>query len=314
MPTVTRCASLLIRPVARCREHVGRAAARWSSPRCRRRRGCPRAVGERARPPPRRSGERRACPRAFITGSTRSGRRSPRRRACGPRSRRTRACVQRLARALVELARRGRTPRTTVTSVWQSSASSSTATSTPDRRRRSRTRPHPASRPPAATERRRRHDPEHDLAVLLEREQRRPRPGAAHVDFVPSIGSMIQRRRALAGDAELLAQHPVARPRGSSASRGAALRPRGRLRSPACCRAWSERRDHGRGSARIVIASAASASDPRVRGRRRGRGRTGDGRRPTGAGRRTSITVAEPMPPPAHMLATPMPPPRRRSS
>ncbi len=28
----------------------------------------------------------------------------------------------------------------------------------------------------------------------------------------------------------------------------------------------------------------------------------------------TSMTVAEPMPPPAHMLATPMPPPRRRSS
>ena len=28
----------------------------------------------------------------------------------------------------------------------------------------------------------------------------------------------------------------------------------------------------------------------------------------------TSRTVALPMPPPAHMLATPMPPPRRRSS
>src|SRR4051812_25946151 len=28
----------------------------------------------------------------------------------------------------------------------------------------------------------------------------------------------------------------------------------------------------------------------------------------------TSNTVAEPMPPPAHMLARPMPPPRRRSS
>ena len=45
------------------------------------------------------------------------------------------------------------------------------------------------------------------------------------------------------------------------------------------------------------------------------RARDGARDRPRGPSRgMTSITVAEPMPPPAHMLATPMPPPRRRSS
>ena len=178
-----------------------------------------------------------------------------------------------------------------------------------------RERPAAAPCPPPSAERGRRRDADHDLAVDLEPEQRGPRRHAAHEALRAIDGVHDPAARPHARGAELLADDRVARSVGGEAvphrgldraigfgyGRLVRLRVHVQVTSPEAAHGERVGRVSDRQRERQIVVEVRTDGAQCIPVRRP----AGPTTRPAVYGAGTSITVAEPMPPPAHMLATP---------